>query len=154
MKKMMLLTMVLMTLLLSAGIPGAEDLTAPKEPTAPILDSLNVNYAFMYNLETKKISKAPSVDVTLLTAYDGVLQGNIKAAFTAKDNNEYSVVFGPALGFNPVPLFAKSKNIKIAKNFNLNIGLGVVFDVVHIDGISLADWRKVTYPTFSLGLSF
>jgi 1,4-alpha-glucan branching enzyme len=40
------------------------------------------------------------------------------------------------------------------KDFRLEAGLGIFFDMFHVDGLRWDDLKKITYPTFALGLRF
>lgn len=113
-----------------------------------------INYEAIWNLDTRKISKAPSTDITLLSAFDRVLLGNFKIAFPTKDNNESIIIGGPALGIDWFKLISKQTAITVEKNFKLRTSLGVLADVFHLEGLTLPDLKKILNISVGLGFAF
>lgn len=142
MKKMFLT--VLMILCLSVPVMALE------------MPDMSINSAFMYSLVTKTIEVAPEVDVTLVTAFDGVLRGNFAAVFPASDGESTQGNFmgGPMIKIDFVKLLAKNSKIVILKEFQLETGLGVMVDIFHINGLTTEELKKVIFPTLSIGFRF
>ncbi len=120
------------------------------------MPDISVNSAFMYSLNTKTIEVAPEIDVTLATAFDGILRGNFAVVFPKSDGESTQGNFmgGPMLKIDFIKLLAKSPKIVILKEFQLDAGIGVMFDIFHIDGLTANDLKKVIYPTMSIGFRF
>lgn len=141
----MILISLLMTLLI-----GASSIFALEMP------DMSINSAFMYSLVTKTIEVAPEVDITLVTAFDGILRGNIAVVFPASDGESTQGNFmgGPMIKIDFVKLLAKNPKIIILKEFQLDAGVGVMFDMFHVNGLAANDLKKVVYPTISVGFRF
>lgn len=120
------------------------------------MPDVSINSAFMYSMVTKTIVVAPEIDITLATAYDGVLRGNIVAVFPKSDGESTQGNFmgGPMIKVDFVKLLAKNSKITIVKEFQLEAGIGVMFDIFHINGMTGTDLKKVIYPTMSVGFRF
>ncbi len=120
------------------------------------MPDMSINAAFLYSLETKTVEVAPAIDMTLVTAFDGVLRGNVTAVFPKSDgvSTQGNFMGGPMIKVDFVKLLAKNSHITIIKNFQLEAGLGVMFDVFHINGMTGDDLNKIIYPTMSVGFRF
>jgi len=144
--KKLIISLIVATILMF-GVCQAQALEMP---------DMSVNSAFLYSLETKTIEVAPLVDATLATALDEVVRFNVGAAFP--DSNSESMagnfVGGPLIKIDFVKLLGKVPQITIIKTFNLEAGIGVFVDILHVKGIALDDLKKITYPTFALGFRF
>jgi hypothetical protein len=156
MKKLFSKCLLVLILILVPALSMAQNVV----PVAPIatpevtMPPIAINYTLLWNAETRKISKAPSVDITLISAFDKVLLGNFQIAFPAKDQTSNTFVGGPAIGVDFFKLISKQTAIQIEKNFKLRTSLGVLFDVFHLDGMDMSEWKKVTNIGFSLGFAF
>lgn len=120
------------------------------------MPDMSINSAFMYSFVTNTIKTAPCVDMTLVTAFDGVLRGNIAAAFPNSDgeSTQGNFIGGPMIKADFVKLLAKSSHITIIKDFQLEAGLGIMFDIFHLNGLTTEDLKKIVFPTFSIGFRF
>ena len=120
------------------------------------MPDMSINSAFMYSLETNTITVAPEIDVTLATAFNGVLRGNIAVVFPKSDGESTQGNFmgGPMIKVDFVKLLAKNPKIVILKEFQLDAGIGVMVDLFHVDGITGDDLKKIIFPTASIGFRF
>ena len=161
MKRILILSIMLSLLTIFPAVSSAQPVPEPTQPAVtPIatqdvtMPPIAVNYMALWNADTRKISKAPSIDVTLLSAFDRVLLGNFALAFPAKDNTSSTIVAGPMLGIDWLRLLSKQTAITVEKQFKLRTNLGALLDVSRIEGMDLKDWKKITYLGFGLGFAF
>lgn len=129
-------------------------LVLPVSVSAIEMPDVSGNWAVFYNTDSGKFSSAPMVDVTMVTAFNGILKANFSVAFTGQNEIGTEWIGGGTLKVDFVKLLAASDKVEIIKGVNLEAGGGVLFDALHLKGKTFADIEKIVYPTFAIGFGF
>jgi hypothetical protein len=148
----------LTTLLVIALITLLIGLTSCKKAEAFDIHDISGNYTLLVNLTNGKFFSAPSIDATLATAFNDIMKFDVKVAFPTSAGNgdtaDKSILAGPWLGVSFTKLFAGHTKIKLMEGVNLGAGAGVLIAVSSIEGMDLTDWKAITFPGASIGISF
>lgn len=143
MKKMLMLLTIL-TIIATAGMSYAVE-----------MPDMSIGMTGLYALDSGRIVTGERVAVTLVTMFDGVLKGNIAAVFP--NSNEYitsQFVGGPDLTVNLFKLISGVPKLTITKDFKLEAGVGIMTDILNINGLNLMDLKKRVFPSATIGFSF
>ena len=147
MKRILILSILMSLLTILPTVSNAFD-----------IHDVSGNYTVLVNMTNGKFFSAPSIDATLATAFDETLKLNIKVAFptskTYTDEDNKSILAGPFLGINIINLISKVPKVVIVEGVSLEAGAGVLFAVSAIDGLDMRDWKEITFPGGSIGISF
>lgn len=144
MRNLIVVVVMMLSMMLFAGVSNAIE-----------MPDMSIGMTGLYALDSGRIVTGERVAVTLVTMFDGVLKGNVAAVFP--NSNEYitsQFVGGPDLTINLFKLIAGVPKLTITKDFKLEAGVGVMTDILNINGLNLVDLKKRIFPSATIGFSF
>jgi len=137
--------------------PAVAPIATP-EATGFSIHDISGNWTVLANLTNGKLFSAPSIDANIGSAFNGILLLDIKVAFPTNasngDNAAKSILAGPWPGISITQLLVGHDKVKLAEGVHLKAGAGVLFAVSAIDGLDMRDWKEITFPGGSIGISF
>uniref|UniRef100_A0A6M3J9I9 Uncharacterized protein n=1 Tax=viral metagenome TaxID=1070528 RepID=A0A6M3J9I9_9ZZZZ len=168
MKKILILIALASILMTFPAVSNAQAVPEPTQPAiAPIttpeatgfsIHDISGNWTVLANLTNGKFFSAPSIDANIGSAFNGILLLDIKVAFPTNasngDNAKKSILAGPWPGISITQLLVGHDKIKLAEGVHLKVGAGVLIAVSAIDGLDMRDWKEITFPGGSIGISF